>query len=103
MGDFLTDPVIAGIDLSAYRGQRGDPIIVVTGDDFKVVRLRVVLTGAFARVLEEGFAFPAEGSVAKAWGYAAQLDAGVGQVVEVRGIATGRCGHSTEQSKSEPL
>ena len=99
MSDFLTDPILSGVDLSGYRCHQGDPIFIVTGDDFKVVQVRVSLIGPFSRMLEEGWAEAAEGSVAKAWVYHAQTTLGPGQMVQVKVTASDRCGHTAELSR----
>ena len=103
MSDFLKDPVIAGVDVAKYNGRAGGWLLVVTGDDFKVVRVGVVFRNPAGQRIEEGFAVPAQGSVAKAWVYTADKDFASGQTLTIEVTATDRCGHSTVKSTTHPI
>src|SRR5260370_1403180 len=61
MSDFLTDPVIASVDATKFNGLAGGWLLVITGDDFKVTSVGVVLRNAAGQRIEEGFAAPAQG------------------------------------------
>lgn len=95
MSDFLQDPIIASVDGGQYSGRVGDSLLILTGDDFKVVRVGVVIRDAVRHRLEEGSAAPAQGSVSKVWIYRAQTDLAPGQTLTIEVTATDRAGHST--------
>ena len=95
MSDFLTDPVILGVNADRYRGLAGDSVIIIAGDNFKIVRLGVVIRDAQDRRIEEGFAIPVEPSLFATWLYTTQKDLPPGQVVTLEVTGTDRCGHST--------
>lgn len=100
MADFLSDPVIMGIDATPYHGLPGGCVLVVTGDDFKVVAVGVVLRNAAGVRIEAGDAVPAQGSVAKVWKYTARQTIDAGQTVTVEVTATDRARHSTRANIS---
>lgn len=95
MSDFLKDPVIASVDATNYRGGVDDWLLVLTGDDFKVIRLQVVVRNVSGERLEEGFGVPAQGSTARVWIYSAQNELPTGQSLLIEITAVDRCGHST--------
>jgi hypothetical protein len=95
MSDFLKDTVISGVDASQYHGRTGDWVLILTGDDFKVVRVKVTCRDAAGHRLEEGRAIPAHGSIARVWIYTAQKDLAGGQTLTIEVIATDRADHST--------
>jgi hypothetical protein len=95
MSDFLTDPVILGVNADSYRGCAGDSLVIIGGDNFKIIRLGVVLRDAQDRRVEEGFAVPVEPSLFATWLYTAQKDSPPSQVITFEVTATDRCGHST--------
>ena len=103
MSDFLKDPVIVAVKSDTYKGHAGDTIIVIGGDNFKIIRLGVVVRDAQRRRLEEGFAIPVEPSLFATWFYTAQNDLPPGQVVTLEVTATDRCGHSTLKSVDQPI
>jgi hypothetical protein len=95
MADFLTDPVILGVNADRYRGVAGDSVIIIAGDNFKIVRLGVIIRNAQDRRIEDGFAIPVEPSLFATWFYTAQKGLASGQVVTLEVTGTDRCGHST--------
>jgi hypothetical protein len=103
MSDFLTDPVIASVDTARYNGQAESWLLIMTGDDFKVVRVSVVCRNAAGQRLEEGFALPAQGSTAKVWTYTARSDLTPGQVLTLEVTASDRPGHSTVLTTAHPI
>jgi hypothetical protein len=103
MSDFLTDPVILAVNADRYQGRAGDSVIIIGGDNFKIVRLRVVFRDAQNRRLEEGFAVPVEPSLFASWLYTAQTDLPPGQVITLEVTATDRCGHSTLKTLTRPI
>jgi hypothetical protein len=103
MADFLKDPVIASVDATKFNGLAGGWLLVMTGDDFKVIRVGVVLRNAVGQRLEEGFAIPAQGSSSRVWIYTAQQSLPTGQTLTIQVTATDRAGHSTVATKIHPI
>jgi hypothetical protein len=95
MSDFLTDPVIRTVDAVKYTGLAGGWLLIMTGDEFKVQQVGVVMRDAHGRRLEEGLAVLAQGSSARVWIYTAQRDLPAGQTLTLEVTATDRPGHST--------
>ena len=94
MSDYMTDPVILDVDANWYHGQPGDAILVITGDDFKVVHVSVVLRSSSGPRVEEGSATP-QGASSQVWTYAAQTQRAQGEELIIEVTATDRCGNST--------
>lgn len=103
MSDFLTDPVIASVDTAKYNGRAEGWVLIMTGDDFKVVRVGVVFRNAAGQQLEGSSAVPAQGSAARVWIYTAQKDLSAGQVLTIEVTATDRAGHSTVLTTAHPI
>jgi hypothetical protein len=103
MADFLTDPVITSVDATKYNGLAGGWLLLMTGDDFKVTRMGIVLRNPAGQRLEEGFAIPAKGSSAKVWIYTAQQSLAAGQTLTLEVTATDRPGHSTVVTAKHPI
>jgi hypothetical protein len=101
MSDFLKDPIIASVDAVKYSGRAGGWLLILTGDDFKVVRVGVVFRNGAGQRIEEGFAVPAQGSTAKVWIYTAQTDLPEGQILSIEVTATDRAGHSTVSAMAQ--
>jgi hypothetical protein len=91
VGDFLNAPTIDVVDLAAYTGKVGDPIVIRASDDFEVVSVTVVVRNAERGLLEQGPATLVQGS----WRYVAQttMDPGLPLVIDV--TATDRPGNKT--------
>jgi hypothetical protein len=103
MSDFLKDPVIVAVRSDSYKGRAGDTIIVIGGDNFKIVRLGVVVRDGRNHRLEEGFAIPVEPSLFATWLYTAQKNLSPGQAVTLEVTATDRCGHSTTKNIAQQI
>lgn len=103
MSDFLTDPTITSVNADKYIGLAGGWLFVMTGDDFKVTRVGIVLRNASGQRLEEGFAVQAQGSAARVWIYTAQQSTAAGQILIVEVTATDRAGHSTILTVTHPI
>ena len=101
--DFLTNPVIVAVNADRYQGCAGDTVIVIGGDNFKIVRVGVMLRDAQQRRLEEGFALPVEPSLLATWFYTAQKDLAPGQLITFEVTATDRCGHSCVKSVTREI
>ena len=54
IADFFNAPVVDEVDLSAYSGAAGDPIVVRAHDDFQVTRLRVNVSDVSGEGIESG-------------------------------------------------
>ncbi|TCN60149.1 hypothetical protein D0809_09455 [Flavobacterium circumlabens] len=54
VADMLGAPKIEEIDLSQYKGKKGDTISVKVTDDFKVVAVKVLIENADGTLVEEG-------------------------------------------------
>jgi hypothetical protein len=91
VADFLNLPSIEEVDLSAYHGQAGDPIKLVTSDDFGVVNVHVLIANALGTILESGNAVEAPAGTGH-WTYAATAAVAGGTTVTVRVTATDRPG-----------
>jgi signal peptidase I len=52
--DYLKGPEITAIEASEYRGQVGDPIVIVAIDNFKVTDVNVQIRSAADALIEEG-------------------------------------------------
>jgi hypothetical protein len=103
MSDFLTDPVILGVNVDRYKGCTGDSLIIIGGDNFKIVRMGVLVRDAAGNRLEEGFAIPVEPSLFATWLYTAQRNLSPGQLLTLEVTATDRCGHSTVKNLAREI
>ncbi len=54
MKDFFNAPEIQSIDLTAYRGKKGDAIRIIAVDDFAVKAVTVKIENAEGNTVEEG-------------------------------------------------
>ncbi|CAN5522013.1 hypothetical protein BH10BAC4_BH10BAC4_13260 [soil metagenome] len=52
--DSINAPEVSEIKTAEFTGAAGDIIKIIATDDFKVVRVKVVITGADANILEKG-------------------------------------------------
>ena len=95
VSDYLTDPIILGIETPEDSDGQGGKVIVVTGDDFKVITVMVVLRNLEGLRAEEGYAVPCHGSLAKVWAYRLKDDALIPNLSAVEVTATDRCSNST--------
>ncbi|MFO1500430.1 MAG: hypothetical protein U1G07_18955 [Verrucomicrobiota bacterium] len=103
MSDFLTDPRIVGVDASKYKGRAGGCLLIITGDDFKVVRVVVAVRNGAGQRVEEGFAVPAQGGAARVWIYTARHDLPAGQNVVIEIMVADRAGHSTVLNTTQAI
>ena len=91
VADFLNLPSIKDMDLSAYHGQTGDAIKLITSDDFGVVNVHVVITDALGTTLESGNAVEAPAGTGR-WTYTATAAVADGTTITVKITATDRPG-----------
>lgn len=54
--DFIKAPEVKLIDVSAYTGLAGSPIVVTAKDDFRVASVKVSILSAAGELIEEGLA-----------------------------------------------
>jgi hypothetical protein len=54
IADFFNAPAVDDVDLSAYAGEVGNPIVVRAHDDFAVVSVRVSMTNSSGEAIERG-------------------------------------------------
>ncbi|GJQ04835.1 hypothetical protein [Capnocytophaga canimorsus] len=54
VADLLNAPKIESINVSNYKGNTGDTIVIRATDDFKVVSVRVIIQNADGSLVEEG-------------------------------------------------
>ncbi len=91
VADFLNPPCIDELDLSAYGGKVGDPIIVRARDDFGVSAVSVSLADGDGNQLESGQA--AETSAGSGvWVYHAATLVATGNTVRISVSASDRAG-----------
>jgi hypothetical protein len=102
MSDYLQDPVLINVAAAKDNGLAGGCLLVLTGDDFKVTRVWIVVRNEAGLRLEEGFAVPAQGSIARVWVYTAQQNLAAVQTVVVEVTATDRASHSTTLTTTHP-
>ena len=92
MGDYLTPPVVDGIDVTGYHKHPGEPILIKAHDDFEVTGVTVSIVDNTQAAVEQGTA-TFDASV-NAWRYAATADASAKPNVTVTAKALDRPGHA---------
>jgi hypothetical protein len=90
LADFLKEPVVQSIDLSAYHGRVGDLVTVVAFDDFEIAGVAVAIRDGEGSVLEQGAAVAVNGR----WQYMATVAIAVGEAVTIEAVATDRPGNT---------
>ena len=91
MGDFLNNPAVDEIDLSAYTGKAAEVIRIRASDDVEVKGVTVTIRAQGGEVLEEG---PAVWTPANAsWTYTTTTALEQGQAVSIDVTASDRPGH----------
>ena len=87
MGDYMKKPTIKPLDLSGYRGQVGDVIVIKATDDIGLADLHVKISSSQGTTIEHG---PAEevGDRSGKWIYAATAAVASGSdiCIEVAGV-----------------
>ncbi len=91
--DFRLPPAIGDVDLSGYRGNKGDLIRIVATDDFEVKEVLLVLRHLSGEILEQGAALLDQGI----WNYRAQTQVPAGETVTVEAIAVDYRGHTASK------
>ncbi|HEY5956389.1 MAG TPA: hypothetical protein VIV60_07555 [Polyangiaceae bacterium] len=99
VADFMHPPEIVHIDLTAYQGAAGQPIVITTVDDVKVKTVGVLIATDEGSVVEKGSAEPSA-TEANQWRYmttATAPSASVKIVVDVADLA-GQIAEETEHT-----
>ena len=90
VADFLNEPVVLAIDMSAYHGGVGQVIKVRAIDDFEVTGVTVAICDQEGGVIQQGAAVFTDGL----WHYAANGGIALGESVVIKAVATDRPGHT---------
>lgn len=88
--DFLTPPVVEAVEVSGYRGKRGQRIRVLAFDDLEVVSVEIEIRTAAGNLVEKGAAVSVHG----VWNYVATADAPAGERLAVAATAKDRPGNT---------
>lgn len=97
ISDFLTGPVILGLDPRRFHGNAGEEIVIDTENGLKVSEVQVAIRGETGKVLEEGRAENVRGL----WTYAAKRRHPPGGRLTIEVIASDRAGHTVRHR--EPM
>lgn len=97
--DYLQAPIIRSIDTSSYTGCAGDPILIATGDAFKVVKMEIVVRGRSRAAIERG----AASKLGADWQYVATRPCPAGEKVTFEITATDRAGNKSTLTDSRLL
>ncbi|MBI1794650.1 MAG: hypothetical protein HYR70_10715 [Chloroflexi bacterium] len=102
IADFFNAPVVDEVDLSAYAGAVGDPIVVRAHDDFQVTRLRVSISNTNGEAIESG---DAEETPARSgrWVYAATTIVPAGTNVRIAVTVSDQPGGTGEATAEKSL
>lgn len=102
VADFFNAPVVDEVDLSAYAGAAGDPIVVRAHDDFDVTRLLVNVSNANGENIESG---EAEETPAKSgrWVYTASTAVPAGTNVRIAVTVSDQPGGTGEATAEKSL
>ena len=100
MQDFLRDPRIDEVDLSAYSGQSGEKIYVRASDDFKVAAVHVAIARESGEPIESGAAVTTDGDPGR-WLYTTTASAPPGTPVKIQVSVTDRPGHTVTQTETK--
>jgi hypothetical protein len=101
VGDYLNEPTIDSLDLSGYKGNVGDRILITTQDDIGVVRLNVELTRTDGANIECGQAIEL-GAGSGSWVYIATVPVPIGTDIFVEAEGFDRPG-SRAVSSANPI
>jgi hypothetical protein len=86
VADFLNEPVVDEVDLSAYAGKIGDVIKIRASDDVEVKGVTVTIRDQGGAVLEQGAAVFGEGT--GRWAYTATANLAQGQTASIEVTAS---------------
>ena len=97
VADFLNAPSIEEVDVSAYSGTAGDPIVVTAWDDFEVAGVQVVISDMDGRTLESGDAVL---GIDGRWVYTSSEEMDAGTTVRI-GVTAGDRPGGTDEASAE--
>ena len=100
MEDFLTDPRVDEVDLSAYSGQAGEKIYVLATDDVQVASVRVAIARGSGEPIESGAAVKAADGSGR-WLYTTSASAPPGTPLKVQVSVTDRPGHTVTRTETK--
>lgn len=96
--DYLTPPEIASVDLTNYKGNIGDAIVIGSAKEFKLVTVSVSIQKADSSVIESGAAVASD-DARLAWSYKATVAVADLAGVKVVVTATDRPGKVATMTK----
>lgn len=99
VADFMNEPAVEQIDVSAYTGQPAQTIRVTASDDFEVAAVSVKIMAADESVIEQGAAV--KGGNDSSWTYTTTAAASAGQTLTVEATATDRPGNVAKKSETK--
>ena len=100
MQDFLNDPRVDEVDLSAYSGQSGEKIYVLASDDFEVAAVHVAISRESGEPIESGAAVKATDGSGR-WLYTTTASAPPGTPVKIQVSVTDRPGHTVTRTETK--
>ena len=99
IGDFLKEPSIKPLDLSLYKGQIGDPILIRTIDDIGVAEVEVTLNATDGTEIEKGKAVET-GTRTGHWVYTATAPVALGSDIFIKVVGVDHAGHRAQITES---
>jgi hypothetical protein len=100
MQDFLNDPHVDEVDLSAYSGQSGEKIFVRASDDFEVAAVHVAIAKESGEPIENGAAVKTAADPGR-WMYTTTASAPPGTPVKIQVSVTDRPGHTVTKTETK--
>jgi hypothetical protein len=94
VADFFHAPEIIEVDMTAYSGAVGDPIVVYVADDFEVAEVQMTLTDDGGQAIEAGAATETPPGSGR-WMYATTAAVNPGTTVRLTTTAVDRPGNIT--------
>jgi hypothetical protein len=95
VGDFLNQPSIKPLDLSNYKGQVGDPILIRAVDDIGLADVEVELTASNGTQIEKGKAVE-NGVRTGRWTYTATAPVALGSDIFIKVVGVDHAGTETQ-------
>jgi hypothetical protein len=101
IADFMKPPSISEWDASAYKGQIGDLIEIVTIDNVGVLSLHVNITDEQGTSLDSGYAVDTSGN--GDWVYTAKTAIPAGETITFNAVAKDRPGNTAVYKSNKTL
>jgi hypothetical protein len=99
LGDFLKVPTLKPLDLSGYRGQVGDPIVLWAKDDIGLASLEVTIVSNQGAPIEQGQAIES-GARSGKWTYTATKPVALGSDIFIEVEAVDHAGNRVKMTES---